>query len=127
LYAYPHPNTDSDEYFDHVFTPRISGSSFSILGSQRVSDDSVTIGIGNENLKVLADFRHSARFSWGMRISMVLGSSLDVPIIRIITKMNFIPLPPSQKHPRTYSAFYTKCLCLPPSKTVEGDKSASLG
>jgi hypothetical protein len=49
-----------------------------------------------------------------------LGSSPDAPIVRIITKMNFIPLPPSQKHPRTYSAFYTKYPITPPWQDRRG-------
>jgi hypothetical protein len=90
FYAYPNPNTNSDKYLDQVLTPRVSGSSFVIRGSQRVSEEKVTIGIGSVNLKVLADLRHSARFSCGMRISIVFGSSSDAPIVRMITKMNFM-------------------------------------
>ena len=63
FHSYPNPNTDAYEYFDQVFKPLISGSSLSILGSHRVYEDSVIIGIGRENLKVFADFRHSSRFS----------------------------------------------------------------
>ena len=65
------------------------GSSLSIWGSHRVSTE-IT---GRENLKVFADFRHSWWFSWGILISMVLGSSPTGPTVIRMTNINFI-IPP---------------------------------
>ena len=45
-HSYPNPNTDTYEYFDQVFTPFNSGSSFSNRGSHRVSVERVTYDRG---------------------------------------------------------------------------------
>ena len=71
---------------NYIPTPRTLGSSLSIRGSHRVSKDMP----GRENLKIFADFRHSSWFSWGIRISIVLGSSPDAPIVIRMTNINFI-------------------------------------